>query len=424
MRKDLPNKPNILYVMMDDMGYGDMQCYGSRLLHTPVMDSIAESGVKFNQMYSPAPICSPARCGFLTGRYPQKAGIPRVLYPEDEVGLGTHDITIGRYLQECGYSTSCIGKWHLGCREEHFPTRHGFDDFFGLLYSNDMSPLYLYRNEEVEEQEVDQATLTRKYSDEAIRFIRKNKGRPFFCYLAHTMPHIPLHVEKGFKGKSLGGTYGDTIECIDYHLGRIMQVLRELGLEENTLVIVTSDNGPWFEGSTGGLRGLKFECYEGGIRMPFVAQWKGVIPPGSVCDKPAIFLDLLPTFVGLAGDILEKDRSLDGCDILDFFLGTAGEEERPLYFYFVNSLNAVRLGKWKLHVARYALSARDTKEMPQLFNLEIDPSECYNLADRHPELVEKLTRMINDFDGVIQPVANTQRSGGKTMSLTPFSRGR
>ncbi len=392
--------PNFILVLMDDMGYGDMGCYGPTPICTPHMDEIAARGMRFTQMYSLAPVCTPSRCGLLTGRYAQRVGLPRVLFPKDTSGLGASERTVADCLRPLGYATCAIGKWHLGCRPEHHPCRHGFDRFFGLPYSNDMQPLPLYRDEEVLETAVDQASLTRRYTDFAIDFVRDHRDGPFFLYLAHTMPHIPLHVEPGFRGRSAAGTYGDTIECIDAHLGRLLGELRALGLEDNTLIMVTSDNGPWFEGSTGGLRGRKFEVYEGGVRSPFVAQWPAVIAPGAVCEEPSCFLDLLPTLVGLAGGTAPQDRVIDGRDIGPLMRGQGAPTRDALYFYTDNSLNAVREGHWKLHVAR-GPDGKNRAQMPQLFNLGIDPSESYNLADRHSEVVHRLRALMDAFDAAL-----------------------
>lgn len=415
-------KPNIIFVLMDDMGYGDMGCFGSQLVKTPVMDRIAQDGALFSQMYS-APICSPSRCDLMTGCYAQRVGIPRVLYTDDTIGLTPEYPTIATALGIQGYQSVCIGKWHLGCTEEHFPTRNGFDHFMGLLVSNDMDPLYLYEDETVIDREVDQATLTRRYTDRAIDFVRNRGGDPFFCYLAHTMPHIPLHVEPEFRGVSLGGLYGDTIECIDHHLGRLLDVLEEEGIAEDTLVIVTSDNGPWFEGSAGPLRGGKFEVYEGGVRVPFVARWPQVIKPGTVWDKPVNFRDMLPTLYRFAGGN-PSDYACDGVDITPCFQGEPTEREYPpLFYYFNDSLNAVRKGKWKLHVGRFARSALDTKEMPQLFNLEIDEAERYNLAKNYPEITQEMLVLIDRQRESLGEIKNGGRPNGKSMSLTPYSRG-
>lgn len=408
-------QPNIVLVFMDDMGYGDMGCMGGRVVRTPRMDGIAANGVAFRHMYSAASVCTPSRAALMTGRYPQRVGLPRVLFPHDGQGLPEWEQTIPEILRDRGYRTAMYGKWHLGCRPEHNPVRHGFDEFCGLLYSNDMDPVHLYEGEKVVETDVDQATLTRRYTDRAIEFIEAESDRPFFVYLPHTMPHIPLHVEEGFRGQSRGGTYGDTIECIDHHLGRIMDRLAELGLLEDTLVIVTSDNGPWFEGSTAGLRGRKMEVWEGGIRMPFVAQWPGQIPAGTVNDEPACFIDLLPTLAGLAGGAPAPDRPIDGIDIWPAFRGEAMPEREALYFFQAWTLNALRSGRWKLHVDRFPLP--DRRELPQLFDLELDPGESYNQADREPAVLARLTALAERFAAEItaqRTVAEGRASGRVT----------
>ena len=390
----MPNRqPNVVVIFMDDMGYGDMGCFGSTSIRTPNMDRVGETGIRFTQMYAAASICTPSRCGLLTGRYGQRAGIGRVLFPRDTEGIAAQDTTVAEYLKTAGYATCMAGKWHLGCRPEHNPIRHGFDEYFGLLYSNDMSPLHLYDGEDVIEEEVDQADLTRRYTDRAIEFVQAHRDEPFFVYLAHTMPHIPLYVEPAFRGQSDGGTYGDTIECIDFHLGRLMDKLDEFGLAEDTLLIVTSDNGPWFEGSTGGYRGRKFDVYEGGIRMPFVARQPGTIPAGSVCEQVASQLDLLPTIANLAGADLPGERTFDGVDISPALVGGDVPPHEQLCYFFHDTLQAIRVGKWKLHVA-FGFDDK-TKEMPQLFDMERDPQESYNLADKYPDVVADLRKRLD-----------------------------
>lgn len=404
-------RPNVIFVLMDDMGYGDMGCYGSAAIRTPVMDGIASRGVRFTQMYAAAPICTPSRAALMTGLYAQRVGLPRVLFPDETAGLESRFQTVAEALRAEGYATQAVGKWHLGCMPEHRPTRHGFDTFFGLPYSNDMNPLHLYKDEEVLETEVDQAQLTERYTREVIRFVEDHVARspekPFFSYLAHTMPHIPLHVPAEFRGKSRAGIYGDTIECIDHFLGILLERLRALGIEENTLVVVTSDNGPWYEGSTAGLRGRKFDCYEGGVRMPFVAQLPGTIPPGSVCREVASFMDMLPTFVGLAGGT--PATGLDGRNSWPLFIGEGSSPHDVLFYYMSDTPNAVRQGKWKLHVGAGPRSRLVTKEMPQLFDMDLDPGESYNLARNHPDIVERLRALLEAFDKEIQPVPNSVR---------------
>ncbi|TDE48432.1 sulfatase [Nonomuraea mesophila] len=409
----MKDRPNVVLVFMDDMGYGDMGAMGGTVVRTPRMDSVAENGITFRHMYSAAPVCTPSRAALMTGRYAQRVGLPRVIFPHEGEGLSGYERTVPEVLKTRGYRTAGYGKWHLGCRPEHNPTRHGFDEFFGLLYSNDMDPVHLYDGEKPVQKEVEQAQLTKQYTDRAIEFIERGGDDPFFVYLAHTMPHIPLHVEEGFRGTSRGGTYGDTIECIDFHLGRILDRLEELGLAEDTLVIVTSDNGPWFEGSTGGLRGRKIDTWEGGIRMPFVARWPARIPAGSVCDEPACFIDLLPTLAGLTGADLPADRPLDGIDIGPALTGGPMPEREALYFFHHWTLNALRQGRWKLHVDRNPQP--DRRELPQLFDLEADPGEAYNVANLEPEVMARLTELATSFAAEIaaQRVEAEGRAAGR-----------
>jgi arylsulfatase A-like enzyme len=399
--RPVTDRPNIVLVFMDDMGYGDMGCFGGTVVKTPRMDGIAERGIMFRHMYSPASTCTPSRASLLTGRYAQRVGLSRVIFPHEGEGLPAWEQTIPELLRSRGYRTAMYGKWHLGSRPEHNPVRHGFEEFVGLLYSNDMEPVHLYEDEKVAQTQVDQARITELYTDRAIDFIERHTDEPFFVYLAHTMPHIPLHVEPGFSGRSRGGTYGDTIECIDYHLGRLLDVLEHVGLSEQTLVMVTSDHGPWFEGSTGGLRGRKIETWEGGLRMPFVAQWPGQIAPGSVCEEPACFVDLLPTIVTLAGGSLPTGRPIDGIDIGPALHGEPIPEREALYFFQYWTLNAVRSGRWKLHIDRHGHPNPDTRELPQLFDLETDPTESYNVVNREPEVLARLMMLAQRFADAI-----------------------
>jgi arylsulfatase A-like enzyme len=414
-RRAVTDRPNVVLVFMDDMGYGDMGCYGGSVVETPHMDAVAARGIAFRHMYSPASTCTPSRASLLTGRYAQRVGLPRVLFPHEGEGISDWEVTVPELLRDQGYRTAMYGKWHLGCRPEHNPVRHGFDEFTGLLYSNDMDPVHLYEDEKVVETEVDQAWITKLYTDRAIDFIERHPDEPFLVYLAHTMPHIPLHVEPSFRGQSRGGTYGDTIECIDHHLGRLLDAVQEAGLTENTLVIVTSDNGPWFEGSTGGLRGRKIETWEGGIRMPFVAQWPAQIPPGTVCDEPAAFIDLLPTLAGLAGAAVPDDRPIDGIDIGPALRGDPMPEREALYFFQYWVLNAVRAGRWKLHVDRHGHPNPDARELPQLFDLASDPEEAYNVANREPEVLARLTDLAESFAAEVegQRLAAQARAAGR-----------
>lgn len=405
-------RPNIVLVFMDDMGYGDLGCTGSPLIDTPRIDALANEGRTFHHMYSTSPTCTPSRASLLTGRYAQRVGLPRVIFPNDPEGLCDWERTIAEVLSAEGYHCGIYGKWHLGARPEHNPMRHGFEEFYGLPYSNDMSPLNLYVGKDRIEEDVDQTTLTRRYTDHAMDFISRHRGEQFFVYLPHTMPHIPLHVEEGFRGISKAGTYGDTIECIDHHVGRLIDHLEELGLTDDTLVIVTSDNGPWFEGSTGGLRGRKIDTYEGGIRMPFIARWPGVIPAGTQTNDVGCLMDLFPTFAALAAANMPEDRPIDGVDLCASLIGSASLARPPIYFYSHWQLNAVRSAKWKLHVNRFP--ARDNRELPQLFDLEADPQESYNLGSLYPDVLHRLLADAQEFAQEIESQKRTAEDRAKS----------
>lgn len=393
-------QPNVILIVMDDMGYGDTECYGHSAMRTPWMKRIADEGIRFTHMYT-APTCSPARAQILTGCYAQRVGIPRVLFPEDKIGLRSEFPTIASYLREAGYATFMAGKWHLGSQPEHFPTRHGFDHYYGLLYSNDMTPLHLYRDETIEEETVDQAALTRRYSEETINFIEQHHDRPFFCYLGHSMPHVPLAAEDDFRGRSACGLYGDTIECIDHYIGQIMQTLQKKGIADDTLICFTSDNGPWYEGRVSGIRGRKFDVYEGGIRVPFAARWPNGIPAGSNCTETAHLMDLLPTFMQFAG--AQPPDGLDGLSITGLMQGQSASPHDCLFLYRGNDLDAVIRGQWKLHLKCQRGEYMNSNEYPKLHDLRSDPDESYCLASRYPEKVQELTECIKAFDRKMQP---------------------
>jgi arylsulfatase A-like enzyme len=337
-RKPGARPPNFIVILADDFGYGDLGCCGSREIATPHLDRMAAEGVRFTDFHVTASICSPSRASLLTGCYAQRAGMPFVLFPTEPKGLPPEEITLAELLKQCGYTTACIGKWHLGFLPPFRPARQGFDYFFGLPYSNDsakqpadkrfdpvLAPaeLPLMRGDEILEAPVNQETLTERYTEEAIRFIRQNQSRPFFLYLPHTFPHRPLYASGRFRGKSRGGLYGDTVECLDWSAGQILYTLKELGLDDRTLVLFTSDNGapPASKrpeeggGSNGPLRGWKFTAYEGGFRVPAIFRWPGKIPAGRVCQELATTMDLFPTFAKLAGAKPPRDRMMDGKDI-------------------------------------------------------------------------------------------------------------
>ncbi|MDN5697734.1 MAG: sulfatase [Rubrobacter sp.] len=399
-----PDRPNIVLIMLDDLGYGDVGCYGSRMIATPNIDRLASGGLRLTDFYSGAPICTPSRAALLTGRYGVRVGMPRVFSPDSDQGLPEAEKTVAEYLQSAGYATGIFGKWHLGSRPEYNPTRYGFDRFFGPLHSNDMEPFELWENEKIAETDVDQSLLTRRYTEEAASFIRHNSNdRPFFAYVPHTMPHIPLSTEGRFRGVSEAGTYGDVVESVDHYVGELVGVLEDEGVLDDTLIIVTSDNGPWFSGSTGGLRGRKGETYEGGMRVPFIAHWPAGVPASMVRESPVSSADMLPTLCFVAGVEPAADIKLDGQNVSGLLRGEEPEDHVPIYFFSKEDLNAVRRGNWKLHVRRVPEGGYGaTQQMPQLFDLGRDPEEAYDLAGRHPEQAEEFREMLERFEEEIQ----------------------
>jgi arylsulfatase A-like enzyme len=403
--------PNFIFIFTDDQGYGDLSCFGSTTIKTPNIDQMAAEGARFTDFYVCGCVCTPSRAGLMTGRYQIRSGLTRVLFPRDNVGLSAKEMTIADGLKKRGYATACIGKWHLGHLPPFLPTRHGFDYYFGIPYSNDMNPADIYRNEKVLIPKVDQSKLTELYTEEALKFIRQSRNQPFFLYLPHNMPHVPLHISERFKGKSAGGLYGDVIECIDWSTGQILDALRQLGLDENTLVMFTSDNGPWLVkkehgGSAGPLREGKGTMYDGGVREPFVARWPGTIPPGTVCREPAITLDMLPTFWGLAGAELPKDRPIDGKDILPLLRGQGKSPHDILYFYQDTALRAVRMGNWKYHRPRQQQKAKKGVQQAtpgQLYDLSTDIGEKNNVAGEHLDVVKRIEERIAAWLAEVKP---------------------
>ena len=416
-----PRMPNVVIILADDQGYADLGCYGSFAIKTPRIDRMAAEGMRFTDFYAPAPVCTPTRAGLLTGCHPQRLSlslIPKekpdgsdahVLYGLSRHGLNLDEVTIAEVLKAQGYVTGMIGKWHLGDAPQFLPTRQGFDSWLGTPYSNDMKPDVLMRGEKVIEQPLEQDSLIDRYTEEAVKFVRANKDRPFFLYLAHNMPHTPLHVAQRFRGKSARGRYGDAIEAIDWSTGEVLDTIKQLGLDGQTLVVYTSDNGPWlFRGEAGGsafpLRGGKGTTFEGGMRIPFIARWPGKIPAGTTCREPLSHLDLMPTIASLTGAALAKDRKIDGADISPILFGQTGAKNpHDAIFYYANgSLLAVRSGRWKFRVqttlqdeTEYGkYETPDAKIPPALFDLEFDPTEQKNLAKEHPEIVERLKQLI------------------------------
>ncbi|MFO8014144.1 MAG: sulfatase [Phycisphaerae bacterium] len=404
--------PNIVVIFTDDQGYQDLGCFGSPDIKTPNVDGMAERGMKFTDFYVAAPVCSASRAALLTGCYPIRTGITGVLFPKNKNGLTREKKTVAEILKTRGYATACIGKWHLGTgtegisglpdHAEFMPTSRGFDYYYGIPYSNDMRPTPVIRNLETVEEPARQATLTQRYTEEAVRFIREHQDGPFFLYVPHTMPHVPLAASERFRGKSDRGLYGDVIEEIDWSTGEILKTLRDLGLDEKTLVIYTSDNGPWLsKGKHGGsakpLRDGKFHTWEGGFRMPCVMRWPGRIPADTVCNETAATIDLAPTFAALAGAHLPDGYEMDGDSILPLMEGRAGAEtpHEAYFFYRGHRLEAVRAGKWKLILYQGAGKGEPGKPL-ELYDLRADIGETTNVAKDHPEGVKRLTALAVD----------------------------
>jgi arylsulfatase A-like enzyme len=422
--------PNFVVIFADDLGYGDLACYGHPTIRTPQLDRMASEGMRFTQFYSAAPVCTPSRYALLTGRYPIRGGLcgpRRVLFPDSQEGLSDDEITLAKALHEHGYRTACIGKWHLGHLPRYLPTRHGFDYYFGIPYSNDMGndtaagklrgwpPLPLVRGDQQIEQNPDQRLLTERYTLEAVQFLRAagepaNAGKPFFLYLAHTMPHVPLAASERFQGTSPRGLYGDVVETIDWSTGQVLQTLHEMGLAERTLVFFTSDNGPWLSqreagGSAGLLRDGKGSTWEGGLREPAIAWWPGRVPAGRVTTALATALDLFPTLLALASIPLPSQRPLDGYDLSAVLLNEANSPRNSFVYYRDAELMAVRKGPWKAHFktqAGYGQKSPEIHDPPLLFHLEHDPGETHDVAKQHPDVIAELRREVQTHQASIQ----------------------
>lgn len=408
--------PNIVLIYADDLGYGDLGCYGSKI-RTPNLDGMARNGIRFTNFYSANPVCSPSRAALLTGRYPTRVGVPRVLFPKDSEGLNTDETTMADVVKKRDYKTMCIGKWHLGIGPAYLPTARGFDEYFGIPYSNDMDPPVLMHNTEVVEQRATLETLTERYTQQAVQFIGRSKTSPFFLYMPHTFPHIPLAASKRFRGKSAQGLYGDVVEELDASVGEVLTAIRNAGVERNTLVLFSSDNGPWFQGSPGILRGRKGATYEGGVREPFLAQMPGRIPAGRVCDGIASTMDLLPTIAKLI-DAPAPPKPIDGIDIWPLLSGAKQNLDREALLYFDNvHLQCARWKNWKLHAARYNSSSYNPAPPggrinlpltpPELYDLSQDASESYDVAADHPDIVDELqTRMARLLETFPETIRN------------------
>jgi arylsulfatase A-like enzyme len=422
--------PNVVLIYADDLGYGDIGSYGSRI-DTPNLDQMAAEGVRLTDFYSASPVCSPSRASLLTGRYPLRVGVPRVLNPDDTGGLPASETTIAGMLKAAGYRTSCIGKWHLGCRRGYLPKDRGFDEYFGIPYSNDMWPRVLLSNEDVVEETARLDNLTQRYTDRAVSFINRSKDGPFFLYFPHTFPHIPLAASQRFLGKSFQGAYGDAVMELDWSVGQVLQALKDAGVDHNTLVIFSSDNGPWFQGNAGRMRGRKGQTWEGGMRVPFLARFPGRIPTGLVSNGLATTMDVLPTIAGLTGAPLPANP-LDGTDIWPLLTGQQASLERDVFLYFNDyDLQCARLGDWKLHLARFNVPlytptpGRGRTNLPlprsELYDMVHDPEESYDRADRNQAVVadirNRVDRLIRTFPNEVIDLYN--RTMAKQVEDTP-----
>jgi len=444
------SKPNFIVIFADDLGYGDLGIFGHPTIKTPQLDKMAVEGQRWTSFYVAAPVCTPSRAGLLTGRLPIRSGMcsdkRQVLFPDSRGGLTQSEITIARALKGNGYKTAAIGKWHLGHQSPHLPTDHGFDSYFGIPYSNDMDKVErtdhfilteneryqaynvpLMRDKQIIERPADQRTITKRYTEEAVAKIKQLKDGPFFLYMAHSLPHIPLFRSGEFKNVSLAGIYGDVIEEIDWSVGQILKTLKEEGLDENTLVIFTSDNGPWHTfkahgGTAGLLRGAKGGTFEGGMRVPTVFRWPGKLKQRVVMDM-ATTMDLLPTFCKLSGTKLLDDRVYDGFDISPLIFGTGKSKRDVVYYYRGQQVYAIRKGDYKAHFItqnEYGSKAAHPitnpeidleniamkQEPPLLYNLSIDPSEKFNIAEEHPEVIAEIKRVLELHLAGIEPVEN------------------
>ena len=438
---DPPRPPNVVVILADDMGYGDAGCYGNARIKTPHLDRLAAEGTRFTSFYVAQPVCTASRAALLTGCYPNRVSLYGALNHESKVGIAPTETLLPELLKKRGYATAAYGKWHLGHRPPFRPTRRGFDEWVGIPYSNDNGPLHpvvkgipplpLYHNEKVKDTDPDQSTFTRRFTDFAVGFIEQNKDRPFFLYLPHVMPHVPIFASEPFRGKSAGGVYGDVIEELDAGVGAVMAALRKHALDDKTLVIFFSDNGPFLSygshaGSAGPLREGKLTAWEGGVRVPGIARWPGKVPANRVTDEPVMAIDLLPTIAKLAGAEPPK-LPIDGKDAGPLLFGEPGAKspQEAYYFYAGDELHAVRSGKWKLHLphdylsvngppgtggkpANYAnvkpeamavsglrgIASRHGYKVEKvglaLFDLSADVGETTDVAAKHPQVVKRL----------------------------------
>jgi arylsulfatase A-like enzyme len=449
LHRETTDQPNFVIIFTDDQGYGDLGIYGHPTIKTPNLDRMAMEGQKWTNFYASANVCTPSRAGLLTGRYAIRSGMTSekywVLFPDSNGGLPAEEITIAEMLKENNYTTGAIGKWHLGHLPQYLPTQNGFDSYFGIPYSNDMDrvdlpdgvpnafsnpkteyfQVPLMRNDSIVERPADQNTLIKRYTEEAVEFITANKTKPFFLYLAHNLPHVPLFTSPAFKGSSERGLYGDVIEEIDWSTGEILKTLKDAGIDNRTLVIFTSDNGPWklfgaHGGSSGLLYGAKGTSYEGGVREPAIFWWPGTIAP-AVISRMGCTLDLLPTLANLSNTALPRDHVLDGFDLTPVLKGSDISPRNELIYYHNTTIFAARKGDYKLYFYSNNPLGYPPKveklETYKLFNLSVDPSEQYDLLEQHPEVVTGIVEMVEKHKaGVVMVKSQLEdRSGQPTL---------
>jgi arylsulfatase A-like enzyme len=435
-------RPNFIIILCDNLGYGDLGCYGSKINRTLHIDRLAWEGMRLTSFYSSSPVCTPSRASLLTGCYAQRVDMHIsdkggwVLRPVSSKGLNQNEVTIAEILKGQGYATACLGKWHLGDQPEFLPTRHGFDYYLGIPYSEDMvpahtpswPPLPLLRNETVVEAPVDLTRMTKRYVQEAAVFISKNRDKPFFLYFAHHLPgsrKVPV-VDPQFQDKSSNGRYGDSAEEIDWSVGQIITELKRLRIDDRTLVVLTSDNGtpPGKGGSNAPWGGWAYSTSEGGMRMPCIVYWPKKVPAVRTCDELCTMMDLLPTFANLAGAAVPQDRIIDGKDIWPLWSGRPGEKtpHKVFYYYMINQLQSVRSGKWKLHLPLKKMRGKVVNRSMKLIDLSKDPKEANNLSQEHPEMVRKLMTLAEqarlDLGDLNHPGAG-QRTAGYVDYPTP-----
>ena len=397
--------PNIVFIFADDLGYGDLSSYGASDINTPNIDFIGKNGIKFTDFYSVSSVCTPSRAGMLTGRYPQRFGLNGVLFPDSHTGLPSSEYTIAELLRDNGYKTGMVGKWHLGHKYEFLPLQQGFDFFYGIPYSNDMASTVYFAGNDVVDYFPDQSQMTKKLTEEAVKYIDRNKENNFYLYLAHPMPHVPIYVSEKFRGSSDRGLYGDVIQELDWSVGEIIKRLEELNILDETLVIFSSDNGPWLTmrdmgGSAGELRNGKMYTFEGGMRVPTLAMMKGLIPEGIESNEIISQLDWMPTFASLSRSQIPKEVIIDGDDITEILRGNSFEYERDYLFFDYEKLEAYRRGDWKVKLPyegwpgswyKSPIDSHDTL----LFNLRKDPGEKNNIFDSNREMAKSLIDLMN-----------------------------